>query len=172
MTVRMRLVALVVMATVVVMGVCAEASAAGGRLNNAERQVIKLINVQRQKHGVAPLRISRALCRAAERHSIDMRRRQYFGHSSLNGASIAARAVAGGYRRSGCSAWRVGEVIGWGSGPHRTPAAQVRAWMRSSTHRAVLLSPAWRHVGVGRVTGSFCGVARTAIYTVDVGLRR
>ncbi|MBM3146479.1 MAG: CAP domain-containing protein [Actinobacteria bacterium] len=172
MTVRMRLVALMMIATVVVIGVCAEATAAIGRLNTAERQVVRLINAQRQKHGVAPLRISRALCRAAERHSVDMRRRQYFGHSSLNGASIAARAIAGGYRRGGCSAWRVGEVIGWGSGPHRTPAAQVRAWMRSGTHRAVLLSPVWRHVGVGRVTGSFRGIARTAICTVDFGLRR
>jgi len=168
----MRLATLVVVATVAAVGLCAEATAANGRLNNAERQVVRLINAQRQKHGVAPLRISTALCRAAERHSADMRRRQYFGHSSPSGASIAARAVANGYRRSGCSAWRVGEVIGWGNGPHRTPAAQVKAWMRSSTHRAVLLSPVWRHVGVGRVTGSLYGVARVAICTIDVGLRR
>lgn len=152
--------------------VCEEALAAGGRLNRTERQVVRLINACRQKQGLRPLRVSRALCRAAERHSVDMRRHRYFGHVSASGASVAKRVAACGYGPSGRSVWRVGEVIGWGSGRRGTPAAIVRSWLRSPTHRAVLLSRVWRHIGVGRVGGSFCGVSGAAVYTVDFGLRR
>lgn len=149
-----------------------EASAAQSSLSRAERQVVRLVNAYRQARGLHPLRVSRALCRAAQRHSIHMQRHRYFGHVSPSGVSVAGRAVSCGYGRSGRAVWRVGEVIAWGSGRRGTPAAVVRGWLRSTPHRAVLLSRSWRHIGVGRVGGPFCGVADAAVYTVDFGLRR
>lgn len=172
MTGGMRLGTLTALTAVAAAGLCADAAAVDGRINAAEREVVRLVNAQRREHGLRPVRISWALCRAAERHSLDMRRRQYFAHTSSGGVSFASRIDAGGYRRRGSSIWRVGEVIGWGSGPRRTPAAVVLRWMRSRAHRAVLLARAWRHIGVGRATGSFRGARRAAVYTVDFGLRR
>ena len=44
-------------------------------------------------------------------------------------------------------------------------------WMASPGHRAVLLSPAGRRIGVGKRKGSMAGVRR-AVFTADLASRR
>ena len=56
--------------------------------------------------------------------------------------------------------------IGWGTGPHATPAGIVSAWMQSPPHRAIILTGAYRDAGVGvrsragRPRGHRLGLAR------------
>jgi uncharacterized protein YkwD len=46
----------------------------------AERAVVRMLNAVRHDHGLAPLRTSAPLRRAARMHSADMGRRDYFSH--------------------------------------------------------------------------------------------
>jgi uncharacterized protein YkwD len=113
----------------------------------------------------------RPLDSAALSHSRDMIARDYFSHSSLAGASVAARVRRAGYSTSGCSRWSVGEVIALGSGSKSTPGSIFKAWMRSSGHRKVILTKSWRDVGVGCARGTYRGVRGVVMYTVDFGRR-
>jgi uncharacterized protein YkwD len=111
------------------------------------------------------------LDRAALLHSRDMIVRDYFSHSSLAGASIATRARSAGYSTSGCSRWTVGEVIAWGSSSRGTPRSIFKSWMRSSTHRRVILTKRWRDVGIGCARGTYRGFSGAVMYTIDFGRR-
>lgn len=115
-----------------------------------ERRVRCLVNRQRLRHGRAPLRHDRCLARAADRHARDMVRHRYFAHTARDGRGAAARARAAGYLR-GAARWAVGENLAWGAGAHARPHAIVRAWMRSGSHRANVLAPHFRDVGVAVV---------------------
>ena len=46
--------------------------------------------------------------------------------------------------------WIVGEDLAWDVGREASPRAILRGWLRSPTHRAVLLDRAFTHVGVRR----------------------
>ena len=65
-----------------------------------------------------------------------------------------------GYIPSG-RAWAVGENLAWGTGPLGTPAAIVRAWMNSPGHRANILDPRFRQIGLGIVAGNPAGRGRS-----------
>jgi uncharacterized protein YkwD len=123
----------------------------------------QLINDARAQHGLRPLRAERHLARAARGHSADMRRRRYFAHDSPEGTSPAARMRAAGYRHPSA----VSETIAWGTGSERRPKALLRAWLHSPPHRAALLSPRFREIGVGVVRAH-----GQAWATADLGARR
>jgi uncharacterized protein YkwD len=172
MTHRRRIAVAVALAALALLVVCAPAGAQSKRLSSAEWQVVRLVNQARVSHGKASLRISYALSRAAERHSRDMLRAGTFTHSVLAGGTPSSRARLSGYPTAATRAWSVGEVIGWGAGSCGSPETMVKMWLGSPTHRSILLSSRWRHIGVGRVTGSFQGCSGAAVYTVDFGFRR
>jgi uncharacterized protein YkwD len=66
----------------------------------------------------------------------------------------------------------VGEDIVWGPGNAGTPAYAISAWMNSPLHRAEILSPQYREVGIGLALGSpVRGHRSGSIYTADFGLR-
>jgi uncharacterized protein YkwD len=123
------------------------------------------INAVRAARGLPAIRNTKALRVAAQRHSEDMVRRQYFAHVSPNGLTLAKRV-----RRAGYPGGRVGENIGWGSGSAATPAAIVQAWMNSPPHRQILLTRAFREGGVGIAQGApQGGDGRT--FVLNVGRR-
>lgn len=169
---RLMLLALVCSVGLVAMCAVADAASARGlRLTSAERTVIQLINQARAQHGLQPVKVRASLCRAARSHSREMIRRGFFSHLSFSGESQVARVLRCGYGSGGCASWSTGEVIAYGSGLAGTPRAIVDAWLRSKAHRALLLSPRWRDVGVGRAAGTFRGLRGAAVYTVDLGRR-
>ena len=136
-----------------------------------ESTVLRLVNHARASRGLAKVKVVSPLDRAALSHSRDMIARDYFAHSSLNGATVAARARGAGYSTSGCSQWSVGEVIAWGASTRGTPRAIVKAWMRSSSHRQVILAREWRDVGIGCTCGTYRGLSGVMMYTIDFGRR-
>jgi uncharacterized protein YkwD len=135
----------------------------------ARRAVVCLINAVRRRRHRRPLRVSASLVAAALAHSRSMVRRGYFSHVQPGGIDLRVRLQHAEYlpRRW----WLAGENLGFGSGRRSSPLFQVRAWMRSTPHRANILERRFREVGVGLVNGS-PGGSRGTTYTVDFGVRR
>lgn len=136
---------------------CTRASvpAAAATLAQPDRSVLCLVNRERRARGLAALRASRTLARAARSHSRDMVARDYFSHVSRGGTGIRQRLVGSGYLRNGRQVATVGETITWAPpGPAAAPAPLVRSFMNSSGHRAVLLSRGYREIGIGLVQGA------------------
>lgn len=109
-----------------------------------------VLNVQRRKHGLRRLRQNPGLVLAGQRHAMDMVERRYFSHSSTAGTPFMARIRRTGYlRRSGRTL--LGENLAYGGRELGTPRQIVRSWMRSPGHRANILQPRFREVGIGVV---------------------
>lgn len=60
-------------------------------------QVLKLTNDRRVAAGCPRLKASPALTRAAQRHSADMARHDFFDHTGSNGSTLVDRAENAGY---------------------------------------------------------------------------
>jgi uncharacterized protein YkwD len=103
-----------------------------------------LINAQRARHDRQPLSANAMLERAAELHSLDMAKRKYFEHQSPDGEQPDARIVHQGYPPI-----LVGENLAWGETAKSTPAIIVSMWMESPGHRANILEPGYREIGIG-----------------------
>ena len=132
------------------------ATAAQARtLSGSEASLIRTINSVRTARGLTPVRADVRLTRAARGHTADMLNRQYFAHGS-----VAGRAVAAGARGP-----MFGENLAWGTSV--TPQWVVDRWLASPSHRAVLLRPGFRRVGIGISFGSFAGYPGAAVVTAD-----
>src|SRR5450759_2498060 len=127
------------------------AAPASVSLNSYEQQLVKRINKERAKFHLASLRVNAKLVDAARAHSADMGDRQYFDHNSPSGESWSQRIVRHGYTRQGYRVWKAGENIAWGAGLYSSPVLIVDQWMKSSMHRAVILTKSFRDLGVGAV---------------------
>ena len=131
-----------------------------------------LLNGERQDRGLGALTINATLGRAAAEYSRDMVAHSYFSHTGRDGSDSTARLRAAGYipdDRTG-SQWQVGENLAWGSGPLATPAAIVQAWMNSPGHRANILTPGYREIGIGIAMGTpQGGDGPGATYTTEFG---
>jgi uncharacterized protein YkwD len=136
-------------------GTCGAADAvpSAGTLRETAAAVLCLINAERTSRGQRALRASRVLVRAATGHSQDMVAQRYFEHDSKDGQGVLDRVRAAGYVRSR-TLFAVGENIGWGAGSFASPRALVQAWMASPPHRANILQPRFRELGVGLVLGA------------------
>ena len=111
--------------------------------SNYERRVVELVNVERQKNGLAPLTLDSAISNVARIKSKDMSDNNYFAHQSPTYGSAADMLTQNGIRYS---AW--GENIAAGQ---RTPEEVVNAWMNSEGHRANILASHFTKIGVGYV---------------------
>ena len=147
----------------------ANASAGDASKRALVRATLCVLNAQRARHDLRPLRLNRELSAAAQGHSRAMARRHFFSHTSLSGASFVDRIRTTGYL-SGVRSWSVGENIAYGSGSRSTPRSIGRAWMNSAGHRANILSSSFRAIGIGIALGT-PGGGGGATYTTDFGRR-
>jgi uncharacterized protein YkwD len=138
-----------------------------------QASLLAQVNALRARHGLSRLRQSSALGAAANGHSVQMARVGYFSHSSANGASFSGR-IARYYPARGYRAWAVGENLLWGS-PAIGAARALRLWLASAAHRANLLSPRWREVGLAAIHSTSApgvyGGSPVTIVTADFGAR-
>ncbi|MCX5380723.1 sigma-70 family RNA polymerase sigma factor [Streptomyces sp. NBC_00091] len=109
-------------------------------------QVIALANSERAAAGCGPLKEDAQLRGAAQGHSDDMARRDFFSHTNPDGADPGARTTAAGYRWS-----TYGENIAKGQ---QTAQDVMDSWMKSPGHRANILNCSFKDIGVGIHTGS------------------
>ncbi|MBW4476674.1 MAG: pre-peptidase C-terminal domain-containing protein [Tolypothrix brevis GSE-NOS-MK-07-07A] len=104
-------------------------------------RVLELTNAQRLQAGLQPLTLNSKLNNSAQTHSEDMALRDFFDHKGSNGSSMGDRAKASGYNFS-----RLGENIAAG---YATPEDVVQGWLNSPGHRANILNPSYREIGIG-----------------------
>jgi uncharacterized protein YkwD len=147
----------------------ANATAAKASKRALVHATLCVLNVERARHHLRPLRLNRRLSLAAQRHSRAMAQRKFFSHTSPSGASFVDRIRSTGYL-SGARSWAVGENIAYGSGSRSTPRSIGSAWMNSPPHRSNILSSSYRAIGIGIASGTPVG-GGGGTYTTDFGRR-
>lgn len=145
---------------------CVLVPVAEGRMTRAERAVKQKINALRARHGVVRLFGDNRLARAADAHSRDMLRQDFFAHTSSNGTDPSTRIRR--YR----NARLVGETLAYVPKGGRTSARYiVRLWRNSPSHLHTLTTGRFRRIGVSRLRGRLDG-RKVTIWTVDLSSRR
>jgi uncharacterized protein YkwD len=131
-----------------------------------------LVNLARERHGIAPLRFSPELREAATAHSRSMVRDGSLSHYGPRGSTLTTRIARTGYLARAAS-FRAAENIGAGEGRgYGSPLAIVRGWMHSAGHRGNILDPGLRDFGIGIARGNPYGGSRNAVtYTLDLATR-
>jgi uncharacterized protein YkwD len=106
-------------------------------------EVCRLVNIERRKRGLAPVKLDSSLSRMAHEWSSQMNRidaRKNISHANFE------------MRRQSCGA--LAENVSWRGVPAKsTPANVMRGWMNSAGHRANILTRSFRRIGVGHSGG-------------------
>jgi uncharacterized protein YkwD len=134
-----------------------------------EKRIHALINKERRKQGLSQLGWDDSLARIGRKHSQDMAARNYFDHYSPEGHGFTYRYQKERYQ----CAIRVGSTIHQGAenialnhlydsvttvnndafydwnSEERIAETTVRGWMESKGHRKNILTPHWKHEGIG-----------------------
>jgi uncharacterized protein YkwD len=142
-------------------GFCALAFGAG-RANatsvvSKTTSVLGQVNTVRAAHGLRPLAVDARLARAASAYSARLLRTDSFTHGAL-GARLSAYGARGPL---------FGENLAWGVGSRASARSIVRAWLASPGHRANLLRPGFRRIGIGARVGTFQGHGGAVVVTAD-----
>jgi uncharacterized protein YkwD len=127
--------------------------------------VLKRMNEVRKAHGLPALRMSKALERVAAKHSHSMLRGRYFAHTSPGGSTLQKRILASGFVTG--YTWTAGENLAWGTGSRALPKAIVKAWWNSPSHHHIMMTRAFRYVGISRSCGTFLGHRDACVWTAD-----
>lgn len=111
--------------------------------DNEERAFLELINAYRRQHGAGNLSRQDQLGAAAEHHSQDMAKQNYFSHKLANGDSAEENIARFGYR-----GWdHVGENIAAG---FETAEDVMAAWKKSAEHDRNMRNTNFDEIGIGR----------------------
>jgi uncharacterized protein YkwD len=106
----------------------------------SEKKMLDDVNKQRTKQGLAALEIDDSLTAVARAHGKDMLARGYFSHYTPEGYSPFDRMES-----AGISYTAAGENLAFA--PNESIA--MEGLMKSKGHRANILSPAFKRVGIG-----------------------
>ena len=132
-------------------------ASAGTTLSKVERTLLQVMNEARTARGLPRLRVDTRLQKAARAHSRDMIRRGYFAHGAF-GRRLDRFGVRGSI---------MAENLAASTGRQLRVRQIVRQWLRSPGHRANLLGPSFRRVGIGAVPGRLPGMGRVRVITAD-----
>lgn len=102
-------------------------------------EVVRLVNIERAKYGLSPLKMTQNLNNAATVRANEIV--TSFSHTRPNGTSCFTVLKELGISYNTC-----GENIAAGQ---RTPAEVVNAWMNSEGHRANILNSSFNKIGIG-----------------------
>jgi len=117
-----------------------------------EEKMLVLVNEERQKAGLRPLKFDPGMLPVARAHSIDMFARGYFSHITPDGSSPFDRM-----RKAKVRFLAAGENLALGQTLHICH----RGLMNSPGHRANILNPVYGRVGIGILDGGFYGLMIT-----------
>lgn len=134
-------------------------SGSGAGASGFAAEVLRLANVERAKAGCGALKLNRKLNAAAQAHTTDMARDNFFSHDSQDGRSPFDRIKAAGYSFSAAA-----ENIAAGS---TTAAGAMDQWMNSAGHKANILNCTYVDLGVGFAKGADADYA--GYWTQDFG---
>lgn len=108
-----------------------------------EEEVVRLVNIEREKAGLAPLSYSSELSKVAKMKSQDMADNNYFSHTSPTYGDPFTMM-----RNFGIQYGYAGENIAKG---YRSAESVMNGWMNSSGHRENILNSNFKTIGIGYV---------------------
>jgi uncharacterized protein YkwD len=155
---------------------CADADLvpAADNLDRVEAATLCLINRERRAAQLVALRFSAALDRSAAFHSIEMVRYHFLAHEAPGHPPLLTRIRGYGYF-DGVADGLYAENVGAGATTNGTAHALMDAWMASPPHRANVLYPKFRKVGIAAVLAprdpAFFADYPSTVYTTDFGRR-
>lgn len=120
-----------------------------------QSRVVELTNIERQKHGLKPVKENAQLNAAAAAKAANMFEENYWAHYSPSG-----KDPWGFIRRAGYKFSFAGENLARNFG---TSEEVVRAWMDSPSHRANLLNGRYEDMGIAVVSGTLNGQETTLV---------
>ncbi len=116
-------------------------AASNSTVQDIERQVVALVNQARKENGLSELKLNEELSNVARVKANDMAKNHYFDHNSPTYGSPFDMM-----KQFGISYRTAGENIAMG----QTTAQQVfDGWMNSEGHRANILNPNFKEIGMG-----------------------
>lgn len=124
-------------------------------LTAAEQQMLNLVNAERAKAGLSPLKADLQLTKLARLKSQDMINKNYFSHQSPTYGSPFDMM-----KSYGVTYKTAGENL---AGNSSVQAAHT-ALMNSSGHRANILNGSFTHVGIGIMSGGNYGMMFTQMF--------
>lgn len=119
----------------------ASSQTAGSSYSAFQNEVVRLVNVERAKNGLAALSIDATITKTATLKSQDMAKNNYFSHTSPTYGSPFDLM-----KQYGVSYRTAGENIAMGQ---TSPAQVMNGWMNSPGHRANILNSSYTKIGVG-----------------------
>ncbi len=120
--------------------------------SNLEKQMLQLVNAERNKHGLKALTADSQLATAARIHSSDMLRRGYFSHNTPEGITPFQRL-----HKLNIVYLYAGENLAMAP----TLLKAHEGLMRSPGHRANILNPSYGRIGIGIAESSKPGLMIT-----------
>lgn len=128
-----------------------------GTSSNSEytKEVLRLVNIEREKEGLSPLKTNATLEKAAFVRAKETEKK--FAHTRPDGSSCFTIL-----EEMGISYMAAGENIAYGQ---RNPKEVVTAWMNSSGHRANIMSKSFGKIGIGCYINKAGTVYWTQLFT-------
>jgi uncharacterized protein YkwD len=117
-----------------------------------ETQMLEMVNEERKKEGLHPLKADNEMRIVARKHSDDMFQRGYFSHLTPEGKTPSARM-----RADNVKFFSSGENLALG----QTLTICHNSLMNSPGHRANILHPAYGRLGIGILDGGMRGLMVT-----------
>lgn len=114
------------------------------------REVLRLVNDERQKQGVPALKYDDAAEQVAQSKTWEMWDKKYLAHISPYTGTLSDQFSTWGGILLGQQAQSIGENIAWVENYMEgalTPEFFVKTWMNSEPHRANILNPEFTHMG-------------------------
>lgn len=102
-------------------------------------QIVNLVNEERAKAGLSEVKLDANITAAANVRAVEIK--QSFSHTRPDGSSFSTAL-----KEQGVSYRGSGENIAWGQ---KSPEQVMNAWMNSDGHRANILNPNYKNIGVG-----------------------
>jgi uncharacterized protein YkwD len=109
--------------------------------SRAAQQIIAMTNRERAQRGLKSLSVDGRCVSAISGHVADMAKGGFLSHSGSDGRGPNER-----YRKYAPSSLGSGENLAYNT--HGTGESFMRQWMNSSVHRANILNPRYRAIGV------------------------
>jgi len=124
-----------------------------GNIDQLNAAILCLVNAERADKGLPALNHVSELDESSRGMCQRMITEHFFSHETPDGKTVVDRVEPTGYiPKSGD--WVVGENLAWGSGALSTPQSIVNGWMNSPGHRANILAPDYKDIGLAACMGS------------------
>ncbi|MBF2478199.1 CAP domain-containing protein [Listeria marthii] len=107
----------------------------------SSKQVLEITNVLRDRYGVEEVAWDESVAKVAYGHSVDMKKNNYFDHTSPTQGDLSKRLSAGNVKYT-----KAGENIAYN---YVDSAAAVEGWLNSKGHRENLLDGSYTYMGAG-----------------------